>query len=91
MTTREDRGLDDAVRTRRARRERGHANGERSLAQNLALAGVLGWTIVVPALAGIVVGRWLDRWLGSGIVITAALLMIGLVAGCAIAWRRIHQ
>jgi ATP synthase protein I len=87
----DQRELDEAVRVRRARRELGRHDGERSLAQNLALAGVLGWTIVLPSLAGILLGRWLDRMLGTGIVLTSALLFIGVVVGCAFAWRRIHQ
>jgi ATP synthase protein I len=79
--------LDDAVRLRRERRERGRRNGERSLAQNLAMVGVLGWTIVVPGLLGILLGRWLDGRLGTGIVFTSALVFIGLGVGCALAWR----
>lgn len=89
MTERDrDDDLDRAVRIRRERRARGDA--ERSLAQNLALAGVLGWTIVLPALAGVLLGRWLDRLLHTGIVMTSALLFIGVAAGCGLAWRRIH-
>lgn len=82
--------LEDAVRVRRDRRERGRREGERSLAQNLAMAGVLGWTIVLPALLAILLGRWLDRALGSGIVFTSALVFLGLGLGCALAWRRMH-
>jgi ATP synthase protein I len=85
-----DPELDEAVRVRRARRERGRRDGERSLAQNLALAGVLGWTIVLPSLAGIAIGRWIDGALDTGIVFTSALLVIGVALGCALAWRRIQ-
>lgn len=82
--------LRDAVHLRRERRERGRHDGERSLAQNLAMVGVLGWTIVVPGLLGILLGRWLDRVLDTGIVFTSALVFVGLGAGCALAWRRMH-
>ena len=87
MTPRQG-GLDKAVRARRERRER--AGGGRSLAHDLAIAGALGWTIVLPALAGIAAGRWLDRALGSGIVFTSALVFAGLALGCVLAWRRMH-
>ena len=39
--------LDEAVRTRRERRERWQREGERSIGQNLAMIGALGWTIVI--------------------------------------------
>jgi ATP synthase protein I len=80
--------LDRAVRLRRERRER--RDGERSFAENLALAGVLGWTIVLPGLAGVLIGRWLDRWLATGIMFTSALVFVGIAAGCVLAWRRIR-
>ena len=44
--------LDEAVRLRRGRRERWRREGERSVGQNLAMIGVLGWTIVTPTLIG---------------------------------------
>ena len=83
--------LDEAVRLREQRRERGRREGERSIGQNLAMIGALGWTIVIPTLAGIFLGRWLDRLFGSGIFWTFGLLFAGLVIGCSLAWRRIHR
>jgi len=82
--------LDAAVRERRARRELGRA-GERSLVQTIAIVGSLGWTIVIPGLIGIAIGRWLDRVLETGITFSSALLVAGLAGGCALAWRRVHS
>ena len=83
--------LEQAVRTRRERRERWIREGERSVGQNLAMIGALGWTIVLPTLVGIFLGRRLDRSLDSGIFWTLGLLVAGLAAGCAFAWRRMHS
>ncbi len=83
--------LDRPVRLRRERRERWQREGERSLADNLAWIGVLGWLVVAPTLAGVFIGRWLDRRLGHGIAFTLGLLFAGLVLGCALAWRRIRR
>jgi len=83
--------LDEAVRLRRRRRERWQREGERSIAQNLALIGTLGWTIVTPILIGIFAGRWLDRAFGSGIFWTLGLLVAGLALGCSLAWKRMHR
>lgn len=83
--------LDDAVKLRRGRLERWQREGERSIGQNLAMIGALGWTIVTPTLVGIFVGRWLDRSFGSGIFWTLGLLFIGLSVGCSMAWKRMHH
>jgi ATP synthase protein I len=62
-----------------------------SLMRQLAAVGVLGWIIVVPALAGVALGRWLDHRLASGNTATGALLMLGLLLGCWSAWRWMHD
>ena len=82
--------LDEAVRMRRERRARWMREGERSISRNIAFIGVLGWTIVVPTLIGIFAGRWLDRHFASGIFWTLGLLVVGLTAGCMLAWKRMH-
>lgn len=83
--------LEQAVERRRARRESWKREGERPLAANLALVGTLGWLIVIPALLGTLAGRWLDRKTGMGVTFTAALMTIGVVFGCWLAWKRVRQ
>ncbi len=83
--------LGDAVRLRQERRARWRGEGERSVGQNLAMIGALGWSIVVPTLIGTFAGRWLDRHFGSGIFWTLGLLVAGLAVGCTLAWQRIHS
>lgn len=80
-----------SVGRRAARRAFWLAHGERSLARNLAMIGALGWLIITPTLAGVFLGRWLDRRFASGIFWTGALLMAGLTVGCLIAWRRVEE
>ena len=93
MTTRPENHerLGQAVRIRQERRERWRREGERSLGQNLAMIGALGWTIVAPTLLGIFAGRWLDRTFHSGIFWTLGLLVTGLAVGCTFAWKRMHS
>lgn len=83
--------LDEAVRTRQQRRAHWQREGERSIGQNLAMIGALGWTIVTPTLIGIFAGRWLDRHFDMGIFWTLGLLVAGLALGCALAWNRMHS
>jgi ATP synthase protein I len=84
---------DGLLRSVRRRRERYHdwlRQGEPSVGRYLAQVGVLGWTIVVPTLLGVFLGRWIDRNLGTGIFWTGPLMLIGLGAGCWTAWNWMH-
>lgn len=83
--------LAEPVRRRRARRERWDREGERPLAHNLALIGVLGWLVVTPTLIGVFIGRWLDRAVEGGIFWTVSILFAGLCLGCWLAWKRMSQ
>lgn len=86
-----DDGLDEAVKTRRARHELWEREGERSMAANLAMIGALGWTIVTPILAGVFAGRWLDHRFTMGVFWTLSLMVLGLTIGCVLAWNRMHH
>jgi len=84
-------GLTKAVRERRARWESWRSEGELSVMRFVGQIGVLGWIIVAPTLIGLFLGRWIDRWLGTGIFWSAPLLLLGVVVGCWSAWRWMHQ
>lgn len=79
--------LAESVRLRSERRRRSLLEGEPSVGRRLAQIGVLGWIIVIPLLVGTFAGRWLDRMLGSGLLCTGPLLMLGLALGCWSAWK----
>jgi ATP synthase protein I len=80
-----------AVELREARSDRWKAEGERQLWRNLSLFGALGWLIVIPTLIGVAVGRWLDGEFQTGIVFTGACIVLGVSAGCYLAWKRMNQ
>ncbi len=75
-----------ADRDRKAREDR-----EPTVATRLGQIGVLGWAIFAPILIGVVVGRWLDGALKTGIFFTAPLIMLGAAAGMWTAWRWMHR
>lgn len=77
-----------AVRLREQRHKRA---GERSIWQNLSMIGALGWLIVVPTLLGVLLGRWLDDAFQTGILFSAALIVLGVAMGSYLAWQRINQ
>lgn len=84
-------GLDKEVRKRRARVEERRRQGERPMLVSLAAFGALGWLIVVPALLGLFLGRFIDKRAGTGILFTAAMLFVGVACGAWLAWRRMHE
>ena len=83
--------LDEEVRRHRERCARGQRDSRRSIGQDLALVGVIGWTLVIPALLGVYAGRVLDRHFGSGVFWTLGLLVAGVVLGCVLAWQRLNR
>jgi ATP synthase protein I len=83
--------LTDAVRKRQERRRRWLTEGEPSVLRFVGQIGVLGWIIVMPALIGLFIGRWIDYKLGTRVFWSAPLLMVGVVIGCWSAWRWMHK
>jgi ATP synthase protein I len=48
---------------------------------------VLGWIFVVPTLAGLFFGRWLDAQFETGIFWSAPMMLLGLCIGGWTAWK----
>lgn len=69
----------------RARRE-----GDRSAWFGLGMFGLVGWSVVVPALLGIAVGSWLDANWPSRVSWKITLLFMGVVVGFSNAYRWMH-
>jgi ATP synthase protein I len=73
------------------RQRRGLEQPEPSLGSRLGQMGILGWTIVLPTLLGLVLGHSLDRHFASGVFFSAPLLMIGAAVGLWSAWKWMHH
>lgn len=89
--THTDRTLTEAARKSHAREKAGARDPEPSLARRFGQIGVLGWLIVGPTLFGVVLGGWIDRQLGTGITMSAALTLLGAALGLWLAFRWMHQ
>ena len=59
--------------------------------RDLAAFGMVGWSIALPTLMGVGVGAWVDRRWPSDSSWTLMLLALGLIIGCANAWRWVEQ
>jgi ATP synthase protein I len=79
------------VREIRRQAERARSDQHLTFWQGLGLVGSVGWMVVVPALIGAFLGRWIDGRSGAGIFWTLSLLFTGLVLGSVGAWRHVGQ
>ncbi len=59
----------------------------RSIWLGLGTVGIIGWSVALPTLVGVALGIWLDHRHPSRHSWTLALMIIGLVIGCWIAWN----
>jgi ATP synthase protein I len=74
--------------TRKLRIQR---DGKQDVWFGLGMSGLIGWSVAVPTLAGTFLGVWLDRRYPGSHSWTLALLVAGLILGCANAWRWVAQ
>lgn len=59
---------------------------DRSVWFGLGMFGIVGWSVAIPTLLGIILGVWLDeRWPGPRSW-TLMGLIIGVILGCLNAW-----
>lgn len=80
-----------AVRTRRRRHEEHVREGDQGFWSTVGMMGTVGWSVTVPTVGGVFLGRWLDGVLGSGQVFMVFFLLVGLTAGCVLAWRQVAE
>lgn len=70
----------------RARVRRSPAERRKRFWYDFLRFNLTGWSIVLPTLAGLAIGAWLDRrWPGS-FSWKLALMLAGLALGCFNAW-----
>jgi len=52
----------------------------------LGMLGLVGWSVAIPTLLGVLAGLWLDDVAPSGFSWTLSLLVVGLAVGVLNAW-----
>lgn len=88
MPRREDLGVTAGRKAQRKRRARGEHDQVWSW---LGMFGLVGWTVAVPTVGGVFLGRWLDARLDGSVSWTITLLLVGVVLGGLNAWYWIRQ
>ncbi len=90
-TENDKNSLGDEVGRRAKRKQRYRQQSKRTAWFGLGMFGLVGWSVAIPTLLGIVLGLWLDeRWPGQHSW-TLTLLFIGVALGCLNAWYWIKQ
>jgi ATP synthase protein I len=63
------------------------ARGGAGVWSGLGMLGLVGWSIAAPTVLGAALGLWLDAHHPGRHAWTLALLVAGLLLGCANAWH----
>jgi ATP synthase protein I len=78
--------LRDRVAAQERRKLRARRHPVRGTWFGLGMYGLVGWSVVIPTLAGVALGLWIDRAWPSRFSWTLMLLLVGLLVGCWNAW-----
>ena len=57
----------------------------------LGVFGIVGFSIAIPTLLGILLGTYLDGRTDSSVSFTITFMLVGLTMGCFNAWRWVKQ
>lgn len=90
-TSDEKEGLGEQVGRKAERKLRGRREKPETIWFGLGITGLVGWSVAIPALAGVALGQWMDqRWPGQ-VSWTLTFLFLGVILGCMNAWYWIQQ
>ena len=69
-----------------SRRLKASKDDKKGMWHYLASSASIGWLVVIPALGGAYLGRYLDRRLNTGGFWTLSLMVAGIAAGIFWVW-----
>ena len=81
----------ETVGAKAARKLKARRHADPGVWIGLGMIGLVGWSVVVPTLAGTAFGMWLDNRHPGSHSWTLAFLIIGLAIGCLNAWHWIDK
>lgn len=91
----EDPAETELVRTiasKEERKIRARSGANRSILSWIGMFGLVGWSVAIPTVLGACLGGCLDRRIPHETISwTLTFLLLGLGAGCLIAWHWIKR
>ena len=79
-------GLTEKVGAKENRKMRARREKDRGVWFGLGMFGLVGWSVAIPTVIGIVLGIWIDTKWPSQYSWTLMFLIIGVLVGCLNAW-----
>lgn len=86
-----DAELTDQIGAKEERKLKAREKEKHALWFGLGMFGVVGWSVAIPAVAGIAIGCWLDATYPSHISWCLTFLFLGIAIGAMIAWNWIKR
>ncbi|MDD2834800.1 MAG: AtpZ/AtpI family protein [Methanothrix sp.] len=80
------KSFEDEIAVKEERKIKARRERARGIWFGLGMMGVIGWSVAVPTLVGVLLGVWMDLNYGGPISWTLTLLFLGLAVGCLNAW-----
>ena len=80
-----------AVERKESRKLKARSRDGRGVWFGLGMFGLIGWSVALPALAGVALGAWIDRTWPSRYSWTLMLLLGGIILGSLNAWHWVTQ
>lgn len=68
------------------RRQRARKDTRHGMYFGLGMFGMVGWSVAVPTILGLIIGLWIDRTWESRFSWTLMCLLGGVILGCYNAW-----
>ena len=81
----------DEIESKERRKIKARSKKNRAIWMGLGLFGVVGWSVMVPTIIGIIIGLWLDKKFSGQISWTLTFLFLGIVLGCWNAWYWVQK
>ncbi|QDT89965.1 AtpZ/AtpI family protein [Gimesia algae] len=83
--------IEKRIASQQARKLKAQREKHHTIWFGFGMFGLIGWSVTVPAVLGVMLGMWIDtRWPGQ-YSWTLMLMMGGVALGCLNAWKWIHQ
>lgn len=84
--SRQEEELLRQISVKERRRLRARRTQSEKIWFGLGTFGIIGWSVAVPTVVGILIGLWLDARFPDAFSWTVALLFAGVTIGCLNAW-----
>ncbi len=83
--------FEETIGGKQQRKLKSRATGRQSPWFGLGMFGLVGWSIALPMLLGVVAGGWIDEHWPSRVSWRLTLMLAGLGLGCVNAWLWIKK